>query len=98
MTDPLDLSDAALTHRLKKLRGEVLEEPVYLTGAFYTCADYALKQGLARREWRHIGKLRDVHGLRQGTEIIRLWAPTDYYDDDFWQEVLYRAVVVDPPE
>ncbi len=93
-----ELSDAALTRRLKKARGEVGGEPIYLTGAFFTCEDYARKQGWERREWRHVGKLRDIQGLRQGTEIIRLWAPEGYYDDDFWQELLYRAVVVNPPE
>lgn len=93
-----ELSDAALTYRLKKARGEALSEHVYLTGAFFTCEDYARKQGWERSEWRHVSKLRDIHTLQQGTEVIRLWAPKGYYDDDFWGELLYRAVVVNPPE
>lgn len=93
-----ELSDAALTYRLKKARGEVAGEHIYLTGAFYTCEDYARKQGWERDEWRHVSKLQDIRTLPQGTEVIRLWAPEGYYDDDFWQELLCRAVVIEPPE
>ena len=98
----VDLSDAELTYRLRRARGEVVAppDPHYLTGAYYTCSDYARRQGWPPEAWRFVGRTKDIHGLRHGVKVLRLWAPRDYYDSqpDFWSELQRRAVIVLPDD